>query len=1118
MPCVPYIYNANQRIDASVLESFTDNMSSRQEAEAFNRQAQAIDRETTINDINSTISATPNTNPSQNNEFFTRQASQAARALGAMAIDADSVSLGLTNKASRDEKIREIVASTNPANYTGFGAKYLDFATKLKEAFASGRAKVEEFFLSTVPEEGNTVASNRLVALLHDTPFKQAALMKEFESTVFSPILDVCNNVGKGKGLPPEEVRKLLGKATYALHVPEATEWRIEKYNREIDELIKNRRQYKNSEDFEREHNRLLTERNMLIGNSQMEVPIVKDKRVPTVLYSIPESERILTDIGNQLGASREDLINLTQPFRDGYKKIQQKLAEQGLIGENITNDDLLQSLDYFFPIRTNDSINLGFVNDSTVFNAGTLHVRNLINNPDSITDAFTVLSAYARRAARHIASEPLAEGLHAIADRYADVEDITQRPVIAYPYEDAVRQLGAGANGSIKIGGLRINSDFSESLVYNRVSNNNGERTLQKSIVFFNPLWKHGQLDLNGRQLNDSIHWSGIESKFMGHDAIKAAGRLTGRFSSLWTRFTGIFPLINTFRDTFERVTNIGNQTYRLEDGTLVNGSNFRWALIGNDSVAAETFFQRITGNLDPESVNGKLLKEYVTSGLEQEFTQGLEFRNETNLDREQLSANTIRQKLLNNPKFRGLKQVLMTASEDTLRKFFNWVDGWNNYWNNIAPFSQFMTLRKNGIALDSAVEGVRELYNVREKGKATDLLRVFFPFVQSSIQGGSAMLKGLGLAPNASGYFKPTKQGVYTTLGILSAYAMLYQFMKGSLGKDDNGNDIADTLPITDFARNILINVGDGDIVKIPMGFGISQIAATMVTGADRLYRGITTPSDFTFDTLAAIVRNVSPADLPTFVSKEDPFKSLIYMITPELLKGAVGTSMNINNFGRVLTFEQGGEGLTPLAEQGKISTASWYHEAARWMQRNLGIDLAPEQLKNMMDAYLGGPLKYISGMLTQSSVRAAGIDKNTQEVLGPVATALGVSMIYKHHGNFNRFQYYMQKEKLEKEVRELGLHPPSKLKGDERDAWWQAQLEERDWDSNKISKLLTFLKADRDLLKLSRDINTVLKSNGSVLDYTDNRDELKELFTDYAQAREDIYASVLNSVSGL
>ena len=266
--------------------------------------------------------------------------------------------------------------------------------------------------------------------------------------------------------------------------------------------------------------------------------------------------------------------------------------------------------------------------------------------------------------------------------------------------------------------------------------------------------------------------------------------------------------------------------------------------------------------------------------------------------------------------------------------------------------------------------------------------------------------------------------------------------------------------------------------------------------------------------FDTFAAILRNVSPLDMPTYFDRENPIKGLVTLFTPMLAKGAVSTAMNINNFGRTLTFEQESTGLIPLSEQGRASTSLFYHQIARWAQQKTGLDLAPEQWQNILESYLGGPLKIFAEFGKQSNIRAAGIDETTQEILGPVATALGVPMIYKHVGDLNRWNYFDQKSRAEAQIRKLGIRPPAGLQGDERYAWYRTTLEEHNVDPEIIEQVILFDQADHDLQKLATDLNKEIKSNGAILDYGDE-DKLKTLFETFAINRNEIYKRTLDQL---
>ena len=1070
-------------------------------------RGEQIQAQTLTDYIYNTINQTANIDLSQvNDPNLARQAQR-----GAMAINAELGMAGLGNRQTRLANFSEALQGINPANYNSFQSFFLNLATGLKRRFAFAGAPLEKFFLSYTPSEGTTSEANPRVRALNDMDPRIAATFTDIYNNHLAPILKTANEISRKTGLAPEEVRTKIGQAVYAQSMPEMNAYLLRRKQQDFVADYDKHSTSTKPADIKRLENAAQEIYELETAINDPEPFFENGHRKLTAGYSNPEAELLFNQVMQDLNIDRATLEGYTQQFRDAYKYLQELRAKNGNIGTDILNNPELQAMNYFFPVRTKGDIQFGFVNDTHSFNPGSLHERQGMRDNAHMADAYSVLESFAKRTATEIGTNDLALQMYAIAQKDIDPETGKSKenaPIWAMNYDILARQAHDNDVTGARWAQHILKGNMGGALVANIPQvDANGNTVLKRYVVIFNPDYTNETLNLTGRQLNEALAY-----KDNSNNIVSGIGKLTSKFSTLFTKYTGTFALVNYTKDAGERFLNMGNQTYVLEDGTHVSGAQFRLAFASNQFSAMETLGQYMRGVLDPDSTRGKLMQEYVSSGLKQEFTLGQDYNNEAELARalEQRGverSSEIAKMIWQNPTLRGLKQTLSGLNEATVGKVLQFIESYNDFMNNIAPLTQYLTLREHGVTADSARSGVRELMNLRTRGTWTSVMRMIWPFIPPTIQGGIAMMKGLGLAPNAQGMFSPTKPGAFTFVGLMTAYGLLHAFLKDALGTDEDGNVRMDSLPITDLARYLPIPLSDGNIIKLPLPFGGSQIAATLTVNLDRYVRGKIAGADLVFDTYAALLRNISPLDLPTYFDRENPIKSLVALFTPMLAKGAVTTAMNINNFGRTLTFEQESTGLIPLSEQGRASTSLAYHQMARWLHQTFGLDLAPEQYQNLVESYLNGPLKIFTEYAKQSTIRAAGIDQTTQEILGPVGTALGVTMIYKHIGDLNRWSYYDYKAKVEAQIRELGIRPPAGLENDERYSWYRNQLSELNVPDNVIQQVILLDSTDKELRKLSRELNTEIKRNGAILDYGD-QDALKERFVKYAEDREEIY----------
>jgi hypothetical protein len=135
--------------------------------------------------------------------------------------------------------------------------------------------------------------------------------------------------------------------------------------------------------------------------------------------------------------------------------------------------------------------------------------------------------------------------------------------------------------------------------------------------------------------------------------------------------------------------------------------------------------------------------------------------------------------------------------------------------------------------------------------------------------------------------------------------------------------------------------------------------------------------------------------------------------------------------------------------------------------------GYDLAPEQIKALMRGYLGGPLRFITGMIESDNPAVNEERQSSTQDLGPFFTALGMTMYYGKLRDADKSLVYGAMDKLRRDVRREGVewNNPELAKARNPDAyraWRVQQLRDKGWSEAKLADLDLMLQLDSELRK--------------------------------------------------
>ena len=571
----------------------------------------------------------------------------------------------------------------------------------------------------------------------------------------------------------------------------------------------------------------------------------------------------------------------------------------------------------------------------------------------------------------------------------------------------------------------------------------------------------ENGRSMHNAKQLNQLLGNMGKSA-----DKIGVLGKATGYMGQSYTKLTAGFAPMNGIRDLGERVVNMWNRDYATAEGKHLPGYKLTASVLANVPTSMRTLMDAVRGKLDPNTEYGRYHAEFLKQGCDPVYTRDLGTNNK---GLESAMSDEAPSSLPDN-----IKSALKAAGPYA-KPVMNFIEAWNSYFNNIAPFAQFIAMRKNGMSAKAAGNAVNEMLNNNISGTALNMMRTFFPFARPTMQGARAMLRTMGLGVNAAGgWSKPDMRTAATLLGTYAAGSMFYGFIRDSLGEDDSGALNADSMSVGQIAASLPIPTGDGHYWRAPVPFGVPRIALAMAVAEDRVQRGVMDVDEGMFAVMSQVAKNVSSQDFPEYAMKENPAAWLAQAFSPIWARPVADVAVNRNYMGRPISYKAGGgeEGMEPKAASGYAATAPRYKDAAKLVLETTGVDLAPEQVQAIARGYLGGFLRGITTYWESDNPAVQEERKSASQELGWLLTSLGATMYYGRQLDADKHLFYDAKRRLESDIRRENVEWHSdemrKKGADEYRRWRVQQLRDKGWSEAKLHDLDVMLQADAAIRK--------------------------------------------------
>ena len=502
----------------------------------------------------------------------------------------------------------------------------------------------------------------------------------------------------------------------------------------------------------------------------------------------------------------------------------------------------------------------------------------------------------------------------------------------------------------------------------------------------------------------------------------LKLISKPTGWYARGVTQWTVTFAPMNMMRDTWEksefiRVQKLYDKNNRLVDSKTMD--KIGRATIANAFADKEVwqatkrlgFGQELRDSVPAERMLKQLLKEGGVSNYG------------TYLDKSEVDL-IKRLKKENNP------------IAGKLEKAGKILEGYNKMFDTVSALAAYKALVENGIDSKQAAATTLELTNFRKTGSKMRGIKALYMFSQPTVMGAANLIRYLS-----------TRKGQVRFVAYLAGMTALYTVLR-SMDDDDEGGNKMDQLG--DITRYIPIPIGGGHYFKIPVGFGMPQMAWNFSTN---IVKGAVSDISLTeagANMLAHSLKTFAPVSPSEISAAKYPMEKLTLTATPTILQPLMQNVLNRSAFGNKITTNFVRDDKLK-AEQSKATTAQFWKDVALDLNDTLGIDMHPEQIKNLFDGYSSafGSLRELNTLFVENPNREQ-LGRNTR-----------MPFVNQFIGTTNEFSIQSRYYEASEEARKVATEYESRKNRGALDGWL---------DDDK-RKLIRFYEQDKSTTQTMR-----------------------------------------------
>lgn len=425
----------------------------------------------------------------------------------------------------------------------------------------------------------------------------------------------------------------------------------------------------------------------------------------------------------------------------------------------------------------------------------------------------------------------------------------------------------------------------------------------------------------------------------------LKVISKPTGWYARGVTQWTVTFAPMNMLRDTWEksefiRVQKLYDKNDRLVDSKTMDkiGRNTIKNALTDKEVWNATkrlgFGQELRDSVPVE----RMLKQLLREGGISNYGTYLD-KTETDLIK--------RLKKENNP------------LSNKLEKVGNILEGYNKTFDTVSALAAYKALVENGVDSKQAAATTLELTNFRKTGSKMRGIKALYMFSQPTVMGAANLMRYLS-----------TRKGQIRFIGYMAVMTSLYTVLRSMDDEDEGGNKMDQ---LGDITRYIPIPLGEGKYFKIPVGFGMAQMAWNFSTNIVKGAVGDISLTEAGANMLVHSLKTFSPVSPSEISAAKYPMEKIALTATPTILQPIMQNVVNRSAFGNKITTNYVRDDKLK-AEQSKATTAQFWKDVAINLNDTMGIDMHPEQIKNLFDGYSSilGSLKELNTVFVENPNR--------------------------------------------------------------------------------------------------------------------------------------------------
>jgi hypothetical protein len=530
-------------------------------------------------------------------------------------------------------------------------------------------------------------------------------------------------------------------------------------------------------------------------------------------------------------------------------------------------------------------------------------------------------------------------------------------------------------------------------------------------------------------------------------------------------------FAPLAMVKDVGERLGNqVSGDRYRTADGGYVSGPKIARRMVSLafnlDFLAA--YVKSYARGKKTDGVLGKLVDEF--KGSSYAFSVNSHIKANA---KDVMSVNPKEMAKSHNAFMRALLKLSDTRGVKAARRL---VDGWNETFGNFGASLQYAAMRLEGLKITDAGQYTQDMMNFHKKGSLDSLGRAAFVFYRPVMQGGANMMRAL--LPGEKTTPAARWRGAVTYAALTAMAFMLHTFLRSLADDDEDGINKYDALPFETISRSMVFVGGDLN-AKAPVAFGFGGSAWTNGAALSRLSRGLLTPQQAASHMMLGFARQTAPETFPGYAFSDDPTAFMLQTLSPFVVRTAVDLAVNKDFYGQPIVTGRDAPGLWDY-EKGRADTAPMWHNIARILAENLGIDEAPEFWEHAIRNYSLIPIEAIFGEAANKTLLP---DKypTARTLYGRLFSLAGLDSVVSAEADSGSAYFYLAKDRFDRGFRRTGIRTEGDELGsthEEKVRSVQRNMRGQGYSSKEVRAYGLIMDAKSELDGLKRDFNKAAK----------------------------------------